>query len=40
MLYRLQEKTGLPCNPHTFGRTFASNLPDMVVRYTRSLKIV
>ena len=26
MLYRLQEKTGLPCNPHTFRRTFASNL--------------
>ena len=26
MLYRLQEKTGLPCNPHAFRRTFASNL--------------
>jgi site-specific recombinase XerD len=26
MLYRLQEKTGLSCNPHTFRRTFASNL--------------
>ena len=26
MLYRLQEKTGLPCNPDTFRRTFASNL--------------
>ena len=26
MLWRLQEKTGLPCNPHTFRRTFASNL--------------
>jgi len=26
MLYRLQERTGLPCNPHTFRRTFASNL--------------
>ncbi|MCK4787124.1 MAG: tyrosine-type recombinase/integrase, partial [Desulfobacteraceae bacterium] len=26
MLYRLEEKTGLPCNPHTFRRTFASNL--------------
>jgi len=26
MLYRMQEKTGLPCNPHTFRRTFASNL--------------
>jgi len=26
MLYRLQEKTGLPCSPHTFRRTFASNL--------------
>lgn len=23
MLRRLQEKTGLPCNPHTFRRTFA-----------------
>jgi len=23
MLKRLQEKTGLPCNPHTFRRTFA-----------------
>ncbi len=23
MLNRLQEKTGLPCNPHTFRRTFA-----------------
>ncbi len=26
MLYRLKERTGLPCNPHTFRRTFASNL--------------
>ena len=26
MLYRLQERTGLNCNPHTFKRTFASNL--------------
>jgi site-specific recombinase XerD len=26
MLYRLQERTGLPCNPHTFRRTFAYNL--------------
>jgi integrase/recombinase XerD len=26
MLYRLALKTGLPCNPHTFRRTFASNL--------------
>jgi site-specific recombinase XerD len=26
MLYRLQKATGLPCNPHTFRRTFASNL--------------
>ena len=26
MLYRLQVRTGLPCNPHTFRRTFASNL--------------
>jgi integrase len=26
MLYRLQERTGLSCNPHTFRRTFASNL--------------
>lgn len=26
MLYRLQKMTGLPCNPHTFRRTFASNL--------------
>ena len=26
MLYKLQERTGLPCNPHTFRRTFASNL--------------
>jgi site-specific recombinase XerD len=26
MLYRLQERTGLPCSPHTFRRTFASNL--------------
>jgi len=26
MLYRLQAKTGLPYNPHTFRRTFASNL--------------
>jgi integrase/recombinase XerC len=26
MLYRLQERTGIPCNPHTFRRTFASNL--------------
>ena len=23
MLRRLEEKTGLPCNPHTFRRTFA-----------------
>jgi len=23
---RLKQKTGLPCNPHTFRRTFASNL--------------
>ena len=26
MLYRLEKETGLPCNPHTFRRTFASNL--------------
>ena len=26
MLYRLQERSGLPCSPHTFRRTFASNL--------------
>ena len=26
ILYRLEKKTGLPCNPHTFRRTFASNL--------------
>jgi site-specific recombinase XerD len=26
MLYRLEKKTGLQCNPHTFRRTFASNL--------------
>lgn len=26
MLRRLQVRTGLPCNPHTFRRTFASNL--------------
>jgi integrase/recombinase XerC len=26
MLVRLKEKTGLPCNPHTFRRTFASIL--------------
>jgi len=26
MLYRLHKQTGLPCNPHTFRRTFASNL--------------
>jgi site-specific recombinase XerD len=26
MLFRLQERTGLNCNPHTFRRTFASNL--------------
>ena len=26
MLQRLKEKTGLPCNPHTFRRTFASIL--------------
>jgi site-specific recombinase XerD len=26
MLHRLQAKTGLNCNPHTFRRTFASNL--------------
>jgi len=25
-LKRLAKKTGLPCNPHTFRRTFASNL--------------
>ena len=23
---RLEKETGLPCNPHTFRRTFASNL--------------
>lgn len=26
MLRRLEKKTGLKCNPHTFRRTFASNL--------------
>jgi site-specific recombinase XerD len=26
MLWRLENRTGLPCNPHTFRRTFASNL--------------
>jgi site-specific recombinase XerD len=26
MLKRLEKQTGLPCNPHTFRRTFASNL--------------
>ncbi len=26
MLHRLQVHTGLPCNPHTFRRTFASSL--------------
>jgi site-specific recombinase XerD len=26
MLTRLGQRTGLPCNPHTFRRTFASNL--------------
>jgi site-specific recombinase XerD len=26
VLRRLEKKTGLPCNPHTFRRTFASNL--------------
>jgi len=26
MLYRLQKETSLPSNPHTFRRTFASNL--------------
>jgi site-specific recombinase XerD len=26
MLYRLEKKMGLPCNPHTFRRTFTSNL--------------
>jgi len=26
MLKRLEKKTGLKCNPHTFRRTFASNL--------------
>lgn len=26
MLQRLGQQTGLPCNPHTFRRTFASNL--------------
>ena len=26
MLKRLENKTGLKCNPHTFRRTFASNL--------------
>ena len=25
MLRRLSEKTGLPCNPHTFRRTFIPN---------------
>jgi len=26
MLLELAKRTGLPCNPHTFRRTFASNL--------------
>ena len=26
MLYRLEKRTDLRCNPHTFRRTFASNL--------------
>ncbi len=26
MLRKLSVETGLPCNPHTFRRTFASNL--------------
>ena len=26
MLFRLSKQTNLPCNPHTFRRTFASNL--------------
>jgi site-specific recombinase XerD len=26
MLNDLEQETGLPCNPHTFRRTFASNL--------------
>ena len=26
MLQKLNQKTGLSCNPHTFRRTFASNL--------------
>jgi integrase len=26
MLYRLERRTGLPCNPHMFRRTFAFNL--------------
>ena len=26
MLNDLEKETGLPCNPHTFRRTFASNL--------------
>ena len=26
MLYRLQKRTGIVCNPHTLRRTFASNL--------------
>ena len=26
VLRRLEKRTGLPCNPHTFRRTFASNL--------------
>ncbi|MFC1972615.1 tyrosine-type recombinase/integrase, partial [Chloroflexota bacterium] len=26
IMRRLEKKTGLPCNPHTFRRTFASNL--------------
>jgi len=26
MLRRLEKETALPCNPHTFRRTFASNL--------------
>jgi len=26
MLYRLQKRTGIGCNPHTLRRMFASNL--------------
>jgi len=26
VLRRLEQRTGLPCNPHTFRRVFASNL--------------